>query len=215
MTVLPLSATTSCSASSPKPLRAHQRHLIASGGRFDGSGAWNARTAGAPSDRNGEAAFAVDAPSEQHWAGEPAHSVAMREALGAGCCIVGSLELSGCASCGVEIGCSGGESLPELGFETRCTECVGMSGTGFRSKSPGSIRAHLANGTARSARGRRSTSFRAAWRKYAPMRAASTVSRPNATVFSGNSSSKSRICFRRGRKCFTSARATFDASFRN
>ena len=64
-----------------EPLPAGSRNLIASGGRFNGRGAWNTQTANARVTWNGEAAFAIDAPSEQPWRVSLTHAVAVREGV--------------------------------------------------------------------------------------------------------------------------------------
>ena len=64
-----------------EPLRARSRNLIASGGRFNGRGAWNAQTTNARVSWNGEAAFAIDAPSEQPSRVSLTHSVAVRRGV--------------------------------------------------------------------------------------------------------------------------------------
>ena len=61
--------------------RAKSRNLIASGGRFDGQGAWSAQTQYASVSWNGQAAFAIDAPSPQPWRVQLGHRVAVEEGV--------------------------------------------------------------------------------------------------------------------------------------
>ena len=100
----------------------------------------------------------------------------------AGCCMVCVLRQSGCASCGLDLGCSGGGLWPTLGlgFGTGRAECAGMSGTDCRSRYPGCTRSPGPNATVQSARGRRATSLRTG-RGHARMSAASTASLPCAS----------------------------------
>ena len=57
--------------------RARSRNLIASGGRFNGRGAWTAQTQNATVTWDGRAAFAIDAPAAQPWRVQLGHSVSV------------------------------------------------------------------------------------------------------------------------------------------
>ncbi len=61
--------------------RAESRNLISSGGRFNGQGAWSAQTQYASVTWDGQAVFAIDAPSRQPWRVQLGHRVAVEEGV--------------------------------------------------------------------------------------------------------------------------------------
>ena len=61
-----------------EPPRVRRQNLIASGGRFNGRGAWNASLAAASVTWDGAADFAIDAASPQPWRISLSHEVAVR-----------------------------------------------------------------------------------------------------------------------------------------
>ena len=64
-----------------EPILAESGNLIASGGRFNGRGRWNAALSGASVTWNGEADFAIDVPSEQPWRVSLVHAVSVRAGI--------------------------------------------------------------------------------------------------------------------------------------
>ena len=64
-----------------EPPRVERQNLIASGGRFNGRGAWNASLADASVTWNGAADFAIDAASAQPWRVSLSHDVAVRAGI--------------------------------------------------------------------------------------------------------------------------------------
>ena len=63
------------------PARATSGNLISSGGTFDSQGAWRANLTNASVTWEGEADFAIDAPSSQPWRVQLSHHVAIREGV--------------------------------------------------------------------------------------------------------------------------------------
>ena len=61
-----------------EPPLAESGNLIASGGRFNGRGRWNAALSNAAVTWNGEANFAIDAPSPESWRVSLVHAVSVR-----------------------------------------------------------------------------------------------------------------------------------------
>ena len=109
------------------PARATSGNLISSGGTFDGQGAWRANLTNASVTWEGEADFAIDAPSSQPWRIQLSHHVAIREGVEYSLCYAAKGDDLRYIQVNVDTGpddyrsLMGSGSIPEVGAETRGT----------------------------------------------------------------------------------------------
>ena len=107
------------------PARATSGNLISSGGTFDGQGAWRANLTNASVTWEGEADFAIDAPSSQPWRVQLSHHVAIREGVEYSLCYSAKGDDLRYIQVNVDTGpddyrsLMGSGSTPEVGAETR------------------------------------------------------------------------------------------------